>query len=122
MSTMSTRLSTMRKAKRKLMSALFSTIGKKRGMMTEVTQLAMRIYTVIDSMLPPSFSVITGAAAAVGQMKQMNMPSKMSFQPGEGAMATSATQMAESATRIPCKMKCHVRGRNSLTCILQKVT
>ena len=74
-------------------------------MMTEVTQLAMRIYTVIDSMLPPSFSVITGAAAAVGQMKQMNMPSKMSFQPGEGAMATSATQMAESATRIPCKMK-----------------
>ena len=78
-STRTTRSSTISTDMRKVMLALRSTKGKNDGMMTTVKQLAIIIYTVIVAMLPPSFSVTTAAAAAVGQMTQMNTPSSTTF-------------------------------------------
>lgn len=78
-STINTRLSTIHAAMAKVMSAPFSMSGKNKGMMIDVKPLAMRRYTVSDAMLPPSLSTITGAAAAVGQMTQINIPSQVSL-------------------------------------------
>ncbi len=120
--TISTRLSTIRKDKRKEIFADFSTIGKKRGIIMEVKQLAIIIYIVIEATLPPSFSVITGAAAAVGQMTQTKTPSKIILVSSDVVQEIKRTTIAESNVRIPCKQKCQVRGRNSSSLILQKVT
>ena len=106
---------------RKEMSASFSTMGKKRGMMTDVTALARNRYTVSEDMLPPSFSTMTGAAAAVGQMTQMKTPSSNSFMVGSEVRLTSSTAVKESSTRLPWRMKCQRRGRMSSIRILQNV-
>ena len=120
--TRSTRFSTIRKAKRKVISADFSTIGKKRGIIIEVKQFAIIMYTVIEAILPPSFSVITGAAAAVGQITQIKTPSKIIFVSADVVKEITKTTVAESNVRIHCKQICHLRGLNSSSLILQKVT
>ena len=59
--------------------APFSTIGKNNGMITMVKMLAITVYVVSEPMLPPSFSVTTATAAAVGQMKQIKAASSTSL-------------------------------------------
>ena len=88
----------------------------------EVKQFAIIMYIVIEAILPPSFSVITGAAAAVGQITQTKTPSKIILVSGDVVKEINKTTIAESNVRIPCKQKCQVRGRNSSSLILQKVT
>lgn len=112
----------MSTAAKNSISALFSTIGKKSGMMTDVTTLAMIVYMVSEPMLPPSFSVTTGAAAAVGQMIQINIPSSRSFTSASEVNVISHTKNPDKAMRMPWRIKCHVRGFISFICILQKVT
>lgn len=108
---------------RKLMSAPFSTRGKRVGMMIMVTMLAMMVKVVRDPMLPPSFSAMTTTAAAVGQMKQMNMPSSMSLVSGEWVPRSCmrATMMRLRVMRVAWMAKCHVRGLSSWRLILQNV-
>ena len=74
-------------------------------------------------MPPPSFSVSTGAAAAVGQMTQMNTPSMMilASTSSAGRSLMTRTTMAVSSTLMPCSAKCHLRGRKLCMSILQNV-
>ena len=63
--TAKTRFSIINDMLMKAILAEGSTNGKNSGMMILVTQLAIIVYIVSDVMLPPSFSVMTAAAAAV---------------------------------------------------------
>lgn len=83
----------------------------------------MMVKVVRVPMLPPSFSATTTTALAVGQMKQMNMPSSTSLvsaSPPKRVM--SKTMRAEMLARVSWMTKCQVRGRISEMLILQKVT
>ena len=77
---------------------------------------------VSEAMLPPNFSVITGAAAAVGHITQMNTPSRISFTEASEVSEMSHTTAPDRHIRMNCNQKCHLRGRKSCNCILQKVT
>ena len=99
-----------------------STNGKNSGMMILVTQLAIIVYIVSDVMLPPSFSVMTAAAAAVGQITHRKQPSHSSRASGFVVCTIISTSSPESEMRMPWRIKCHVRGWSSLTSILQNVT
>ena len=76
-----------------------STIGKNSGMMIIVKQLAIIVYTVMVAMLPPSFSVTTAAAAAVGQMTMTNIPSHTILTSGDVRFTMTRTMSADSVVR-----------------------
>ena len=90
-------------------------------MITIVKQLAMSKYIVSDAILPPNFSVITGAAAAVGQITLIKTPSQSNFIVVSPERLQPIIASMAREVRIICKMKCHLRGRMSCTFILIKV-
>ena len=69
--------------------------------MTDVKQLAIKRYTVSEAMLPPSFSTITGAAAAVGQMAQIKTLSHRSLPVEVVQRLAAMTLAAAKNVRIP---------------------
>ena len=78
-----------------------STRGKKSGMMILVTQFAIIVYIVSEVMLPPSFSVMTAAAAAVGQITHRKQPSHSSRASGLTVCMMISTRSPERAIRMP---------------------